>query len=77
MVKTQVAYKPHPKNMRLDLETIVKKLYRVFFRLRYRLRYPYYQQRPKYDQQKATYVAYNHIHSVLESHAASFISSLA
>ena len=50
MVKTQVAYKPHPKNMRLDLETIVKKLYRVFFRLRYRLRYPYYQQRPKYDQ---------------------------
>ena len=46
MVKTQVAYKPHPKNMRLDLETIVKKLYRVFFRLHY----PYYQQRPKYDQ---------------------------
>ena len=69
MVKTQVAYKPHPKNMRLDLETIVKKLYRVFFHLRY----PYYQQRPKYDQQKATYVAYNHIHSVLKSHAASFI----
>ena len=31
MVKTQVAYKPHPKNMRLDLETIVKKLYQVFF----------------------------------------------
>jgi len=49
MVKTQVAYKPHPKNMRLDLETIVKNYIESFLSASESSE-PHNQQRPKYDQ---------------------------